>query len=75
MSEQYYLKQNTMDGKAKTRVQMAQGYGICPRTFKRWLRSENIVLHPGLISPKLQRDIMYKLGEPKSNNINSYGKK
>ena len=56
-----------MNGFAKTREQIAQSYGICPRTFKKWLSAENIVLHPGLISPKLQQDIRAKLGDPKNS--------
>ncbi|MGD0340878.1 MAG: hypothetical protein ABSA76_04110 [Bacteroidales bacterium] len=64
-----------MNGFAKTREQMALSYGICTRTFKKWLRAENIVLRPGLISPKQQLDIRNKLGEPKIFNTNNPVKK
>jgi hypothetical protein len=64
-----------MNNSAKTRKQMAFNYGISSRTFNKWLRAENIELNPGLISPKLQMEILTKLGEPKNNNINNDSKK
>ena len=53
-----------MDHTAKTRKELALGYGICPRTFNKWLKSEDIILPKGLINPKLQEYIESKFGKP-----------
>jgi len=49
---------------AKTRQEIAHLYGICTKTFKKWIERENINLPPGLISPKDQKRIFEKLGIP-----------
>jgi hypothetical protein len=43
-----------MQNQAKTRTQMASEYGVCLKTFNRWLKRENIVLPQGLMCPKDQ---------------------
>ena len=53
-----------MNGVAKTKGQLADEYGVCIRTLNKWLKAENIVLTPGLISPRQQSDILRKLGKP-----------
>jgi hypothetical protein len=55
-----------MNGVAKTKGQLADGYGISIRTLNKWLKAENIVLNQGLISPRQQSDIIRKLGKPAS---------
>lgn len=37
--------------KVKTRQNIADEYGINPKTLKRWLQKENIKIPPGLIAP------------------------
>lgn len=51
--------------KAKTRQQIAEEYGINPRTFRRWLKKHNIILPNRLISPKDQETIYQTFGNPK----------
>lgn len=56
-----------MINKAKTRQELAEQYGICTKTLKKWLEKENIFLPRGLISPKNQLVIYEKLGFPNSS--------
>jgi hypothetical protein len=51
-----------------TRAQMADGYGICTRTFGRRLEEKGFILNKGLISPKDQETIRTLLGLPKNQN-------
>ena len=61
-----------MNSIAKTKGQVACDYGICIRTLNKWLKAENIILHPGLISPRQQSDIKRKLGKPEIHfNLNT----
>lgn len=48
----------------KTRQQMADEYGVCRKTFNKFLKKKNIKLERGLISPKDQENIYEKLGVP-----------
>ncbi len=52
--------------KAKTRVEIANEYGIHRKTLARWLIKANIVLPGGLVSPKNQKLIYRTFGYPKS---------
>jgi len=51
--------------KAKTKQDMANEYGVCLKTFVRWLKKHNIKISRGLITPKEQKEIYNKLGIPK----------
>lgn len=53
-----------MDGQGKSRQELADRYGICRRTFNKWLREEGLSLPKGLITPKDQELIYSKLGTP-----------
>jgi len=53
---------------AKTRQEIALLYGICTKTFKKWIEREGIILPPGLISPKDQKKIFEKLGVPMNSD-------
>jgi len=57
-----------MESVFMTRVQMADGYGISTRTFKRRLEERGFILKNGLISPKDQETIRSLLGFPKNHN-------
>ncbi len=59
---------NNFLAKTKTRSQVADEYGITPRTLRRWIKKYNINLPPGLICPKDQKKIYEKLGTPLENN-------
>ena len=47
---------------------MATEYGVCLKTFNRWLKRESIVLPKGLICPKDQEVIYEQLGCPKKSD-------
>jgi hypothetical protein len=51
----------------KSRQQMANEYGICPKTFLKVLKKHGIKLGKGLISPKVQILIKNKIGNPESS--------
>ena len=59
--------QLTMSSKAKTRQEIANEYGICTKTLKKWLALNNITLGRGLIPPKDQKLIYESLGYPSSS--------
>lgn len=50
--------------KAKTRLQLANLYGVNRKTFSRWLKARNIIIPRGLICPKDQEKIFKELGMP-----------
>ncbi len=52
---------------AKTRQQIAEEYGVCTKTLNKWLRTNNINIGRGLITPKEQKMIYLKLGFPKNS--------
>jgi hypothetical protein len=55
-----------MESEAMTRGQMADGYGICVRTFNSLLKKNGIEIPKGLICPKDQERIFLKIGFPKN---------
>ena len=48
----------------KTRAQIADEYGISPRTLRRWLQREQIEVPNGLLCPKDQARIYEAFGVP-----------
>jgi transposase-like protein len=50
---------------AKSRQEIAEEYGISPRTLSRWLQKAELDLPRGLVSPKSQEVIYEKFGRPK----------
>jgi hypothetical protein len=53
-----------MKNNARTRKELSDQYGVCRRTFNRWLKRNKIELQNGLITPKEQELIYSKLGHP-----------
>jgi len=53
-----------MDYTVKTRQEIAELYGISRKTFYNWLKREDICLENRLVSPKEQKIIYEKLGNP-----------
>jgi len=53
---------------AKTKQQIASEYGICTKTFDKWLKQGRIKIRRGLINPKDQDIIYKKLGYPKNSH-------
>ena len=51
----------------KTKQQLADEYGVCSKTFNKWLKKHNIEVDRGLITPKEQKIIYSILGVPKSS--------
>jgi hypothetical protein len=52
---------------AKTKQQLAEEYGVCSKTFNKWLKKYDIEIDRGLITPKDQEMIYSKLGVPKNS--------
>jgi len=52
---------------AKTKQQIADEYGVCWKTFDKWLKKHKIKIDRGLITPKDQEEIYTKLGNPKNS--------
>jgi hypothetical protein len=52
------------NGGVKTKQQMADEYGVCRKTFNKLLIKKRIRLERGLIYPKDQLHIYFKLGKP-----------
>lgn len=50
--------------KTKTRQQIAEEYGITPRTLRRWLKKNKIELPKRLICPNEQKLIYKTFGPP-----------
>ncbi len=53
---------------SKTRIMIANEYGISRKTLQRWLKKENISLSNGLVTPAEQKRIYKKFGKPKVNS-------
>ena len=51
--------------RAKTRQEIADEYGISPRTLFRWLEKAEFDLPRGLLSPKSQELIYREFGDPR----------
>ena len=56
-----------LKGTAKTKQQIAEEYGVCTKTFNKWLKKYSIEIDRGLINPKEQEVIYLKLGIPKNS--------
>lgn len=52
---------------AKTKQQIADEYGICTKTFNKWLKDEKILIPRGLINPKKQELIYETFGLPNNS--------
>lgn len=52
---------------AKTKQQIAGEYGVCWKTFDKWLKKYKIKIDRGLITPKDQEKIYTKLGNPNNS--------
>ena len=57
----------------KTRAQIADEYGVSPRTLRGWLKRGNIQITAGLLSPKDQARIYEALGHPERNHATNGG--
>lgn len=53
-----------MDKRAKSRLEIADEYGISAKTLSRWLQRENIQIKNGLVTPKEQELIYSAFGKP-----------
>lgn len=54
--------------KAKSRKQIADEYGISPRTLRRWLKKYDIVLPKRLLCSKEQQMIYESFGHPQAKS-------
>ena len=50
---------------AKTKQQLADEYGVCLKTFNKWLKKHGVEIDRGLITPREQEIIHSILGVPK----------
>ena len=50
--------------KAKTKQEIAKEYGVCTKTFNKWLKHNSVNIPRGLIYPSLQSKIYNELGKP-----------
>lgn len=48
----------------KSRVELADEYAVCMNTLKNRISNAKIVLPPGLVFPREQKEIYYALGIP-----------
>jgi len=55
--------------KAKTRKEVAEEYGISPRTLARWFKKVNLRILPGLIDPNHLQIIYETFGAPKDYKV------
>ncbi len=46
----------------KTRAQLADYYGVSPRTFYSWIKRRRIKLSPGVITPKEIQIVIEEFG-------------
>ncbi|REG81503.1 hypothetical protein [Algoriphagus antarcticus] len=53
-----------MEHKAKTRQQVADEYGVSAKTLSRWIKSRNLSIENGLLTPVNQKIIYEALGLP-----------
>ncbi|MCF8221503.1 MAG: DUF4248 domain-containing protein [Bacteroidales bacterium] len=53
--------------KAKTKSELALEYGVCIKTFNKWLKRHNIRNTGELYTPKEQKSIYKALGFPKNS--------
>lgn len=50
--------------KSRSRQELAEAYGISPRTFRRWLKLHHLILPSGLVRPTDIKRIFKYLGPP-----------
>ena len=55
--------------KARTRLQLANLYGVDRKTFSRWLKKRKLNIPKGLICPKHQEKIFAEFGIPDGLSI------
>ena len=67
LNNNYQNTMKKMESNAKTRYEIAEEYGVCTKTLNKWLRTNNINIGHGLITPKEQKMIYLKLGFPKNS--------
>jgi len=60
---------DTLILKTKTRKEVAEEYGISPRTLIRWFKKANIQTPPGLIDPYHLKIIYTTFGIPRNLNV------
>jgi predicted site-specific integrase-resolvase len=61
-----------MSSKAKTRIEIAEEYGISRRTLQRWLKKEKIEVSKGLIKPEELNRIYDRFGKPEKEKANRF---
>ena len=61
-------KQNLHNFRPKSRKQLADEYGVSPRTLRRWFKNNKLTLPPSLLLPKDLELIYNVLGNPQSEN-------
>ncbi len=57
-------KQNLSHLRPKSRKQLADEYGVSPRTLRRWFKSKELIMPPSLLLPKDLELIYNVLGNP-----------
>ena len=67
LNNKYQNNMKKMENNAKTRYEIAEEYGVCTKTFNKWLIKNKINIGPGLITPKEQEIIYSKLCFPKNS--------
>ncbi|MCC5937153.1 MAG: hypothetical protein JJU34_07715 [Lunatimonas sp.] len=60
-----------MTQRAKSRLEIADEYGISAKTLTRWLKKNNIQLSNGLVTLKEQAQIYEAFGYPENKIITS----
>ena len=60
------LNQNPSLFRPKSRKQLAEEYGVSPRTLRRWFKSKNLIMPPSLLLPKDLEQIYKILGNPQN---------
>jgi hypothetical protein len=48
----------------KTRLQIANEYGVHVRTLSRWILKHDLIIPEGLLTPRYQKIIYEKIGYP-----------
>jgi len=61
-------KQNSPRCRPKSRKELANEYGVSPRTLRRWFKKKALSLPRSLLLPKDLKVIYKKLGNPKDGN-------
>ncbi len=61
-------KQKLPNYRPKSRKQLADEYGVSPRTLRRWFKKKELTLPRSLLLPKDLESIYKTLGDPKGGN-------